>query len=134
MTLNVSDEWEAVQVQSKIDELLVDWEIARQEGRPITPEELCRECPELLPELVAQIEQLAKTSWLFEDYGDNDDADPFVRQREIDLSASELVELIHQNKILTDEATARLDRDFNQLVSSADGWNIQAALSAGRSR
>jgi serine/threonine protein kinase/Leucine-rich repeat (LRR) protein len=53
-------------MNEKIEELLVDWEIARQENRILTPQELCVDCPELLDEFRKELERLNETSWLFE--------------------------------------------------------------------
>ena len=53
-------------MNEKVQELLADWEIARQDGKQISADELCRDCPELLPQLKAGIEKLLTTSWLFE--------------------------------------------------------------------
>ena len=53
-------------MNDKVKELLADWEIARQDGDHLSAEELCRDCPELLPELKEGIEKLLHTSWLFE--------------------------------------------------------------------
>src|SRR5262245_23109512 len=36
-------------------DLLERWDLARRDGRPGTPEELCADCPELLDELKRQI-------------------------------------------------------------------------------
>ena len=36
--------------QSEVVDLIVRWEDARKQGRELTPEELCRDCPELIPE------------------------------------------------------------------------------------
>lgn len=41
-----------------IDELLDRWELAREEGQPISVEELCREHPDLLPEVQAKVQVL----------------------------------------------------------------------------
>src|SRR5438093_1184923 len=41
-----------------ISELLSRWEQLRREGQSITPEELCREHPELLPRVRQQLEAL----------------------------------------------------------------------------
>ncbi|MGF1579138.1 MAG: serine/threonine-protein kinase [Gemmataceae bacterium] len=43
---------------SRLDSLLDQWEEHRIRGETITPEELCRDCPELLSELVNQIRKL----------------------------------------------------------------------------
>lgn len=54
-------------MQEKIEELLIDWEIARQENRQVSPEELCSDCPELLDQLRQEINRLNQTSWLFDE-------------------------------------------------------------------
>jgi serine/threonine protein kinase/tetratricopeptide (TPR) repeat protein len=42
----------------RILELVVEWERQRDLGTPVTPEELCRECPELLDQLKSRLTQL----------------------------------------------------------------------------
>src|SRR5947209_12491810 len=42
----------------RIGDLLLDWEEARREGRPLSPEELCRDCPALLEPLRLRIRLL----------------------------------------------------------------------------
>jgi serine/threonine-protein kinase len=44
--------------ETKIHELLDCWEEAREQGYPFSPEERCRDCPELLPRLKAYIAAL----------------------------------------------------------------------------
>src|SRR6266511_2467619 len=39
----------------RMQELLAKWEGARRAGRPLRPEEVCRDCPELLPEFLAEL-------------------------------------------------------------------------------
>src|SRR5262245_51585971 len=41
--------------QSRLSELLRRWQEQRQRGQQVAPEELCRDCPELLPELERQL-------------------------------------------------------------------------------
>lgn len=41
-----------------IDELIDNWRVARHTGRTVTPEVLCRDCPELLEELRRRIAQI----------------------------------------------------------------------------
>lgn len=38
-----------------VDELMARWQQAREAGTPLSPEELCRDCPDLLPELQARL-------------------------------------------------------------------------------
>lgn len=47
-----------------IDVLLERWEESRETGFEVSAEQLCRNCPELLPELQAQIAELNAMSWL----------------------------------------------------------------------
>ena len=42
----------------RLGDLLLDWEEAVQHGRPVSAEELCRDCPELLDDLRRQIQAL----------------------------------------------------------------------------
>jgi serine/threonine-protein kinase len=44
----------------EVSDLLLEWEERCEQGRPISPEELCRDCPELLDELRRQIAVLQK--------------------------------------------------------------------------
>ena len=53
-------------MDNKVEELLIDWQLARDGGVARTPEEICQNCPELLPDLVKAIEELSKTDWLFD--------------------------------------------------------------------
>lgn len=39
-----------------IDDLMHRWENARQEGRDVSPRELCADCPQFIPELLARIQ------------------------------------------------------------------------------
>jgi serine/threonine protein kinase len=43
---------------TRLADLLLTWEEARDAGRPVTPEELCKDCPELLDELRGRVEAL----------------------------------------------------------------------------
>jgi tetratricopeptide (TPR) repeat protein len=45
-------------------DLLVRWEELHQQGREVSAEELCRDCPHLADELARRIEALKVTSWL----------------------------------------------------------------------
>src|SRR5947209_6948542 len=42
----------------RLDDLLLDWEQGREQGRTLSAEELCRDCPELLPALRGRIQAL----------------------------------------------------------------------------
>ncbi len=41
--------------EERLEDLLLRWEELQQQGRPVTAEELCRDCPELLGELRRRI-------------------------------------------------------------------------------
>jgi WD40 repeat protein/predicted Ser/Thr protein kinase len=49
-------------VDERLAELLLRWEELQEQRQPITPEELCRDCPELLDELRRRIEALRSLS------------------------------------------------------------------------
>ena len=42
-------------IDARVSELLVEWEEARQQGQPISLEDLCKDVPELLPEVERRI-------------------------------------------------------------------------------
>jgi tetratricopeptide (TPR) repeat protein len=48
----------AALTQDLLDELQLHWEERRNAGQPVTPESLCGQCPELLPELDRRIQRL----------------------------------------------------------------------------
>jgi tRNA A-37 threonylcarbamoyl transferase component Bud32 len=46
--------------ETRLQELLSLWQRRREQGRPAAPGELCRDCPELLPDLEARIRALER--------------------------------------------------------------------------
>jgi hypothetical protein len=56
-----------------LNELLLEWEERRDAGRPVSPEELCRNAPELLPELQKRIKALQSMDGMMQD-----DTDPHL--------------------------------------------------------
>lgn len=50
----------------KLDELLIEWDLQRQEGREPTVDELCSSAPELRDRLLSRIHRLKTTDWLFD--------------------------------------------------------------------
>jgi hypothetical protein len=50
----------------KLEQLLEEWEDLRHEGREVSAEELCQNCPELLNELKQRIVVLKSMDWLLE--------------------------------------------------------------------
>jgi serine/threonine protein kinase len=51
--------------QDSIDELMLRWEAARQQGRMLSPEELCADCPEMKEELHRQIRAVLDMELVF---------------------------------------------------------------------
>ncbi|HEY7327878.1 MAG TPA: protein kinase [Gemmataceae bacterium] len=45
-------------VNERLADLLLRWEELKEQGRPVSPEELCRDCPELLDELRRRLQTL----------------------------------------------------------------------------
>src|SRR5689334_21539880 len=50
--------------REEILDLIVRWEEAKAQGRTPAPEELCRECPQLLSGFRRQVEKLEQVDWL----------------------------------------------------------------------
>ncbi|MEM7454205.1 MAG: protein kinase [Planctomycetota bacterium] len=99
-------------MQSKIDELLVDWEIARQEGRDLSPEQLCAQCPELIDELKLRLRELSSTSWLFDEtmFPGESGIETFI-DRELQ-SPQQLIEAVITSGLLNDPAIERLKNEI----------------------
>lgn len=56
---------------SHIDDLLVEWEYARQSGTELSAQELCKDTPELVEELETRIQVLKRTTWMLSDPASN---------------------------------------------------------------
>ncbi len=52
--------------QTQIDDLVSRWQARRQQGEEISPTELCRDCPELLPEVERQLGALRRMQQMLE--------------------------------------------------------------------
>src|SRR3972149_6769482 len=50
--------------ETQVKDLLVLWEERREQGRSVTPEELCSDCPDLLDELKRRIRALESVAAL----------------------------------------------------------------------
>ncbi len=60
----------------RIQELLERWDALRHQGEPLSAEELCEDCPELVDEVRRRIEALKATNWLDKPVDDIDDRLP----------------------------------------------------------
>ena len=56
-----------------IDDLLLLWEDSLAQGKEMSPEEICRNCPELLPEIRRRIQALTAMQWMEESGGDDEE-------------------------------------------------------------
>ena len=50
--------------RERILDLIVRWEEAKAQGQDPAPEEMCRDCPELLSGFRRQVERLGEVEWL----------------------------------------------------------------------
>ena len=58
--------------ESHIDDLLLEWDEARANGRELTAEELCSDYPALVDEVRQGIAELKSTDWMFESESDEE--------------------------------------------------------------
>ncbi|MDR3636502.1 MAG: protein kinase [Isosphaeraceae bacterium] len=72
-----------------LEELLDRWEEAQDRGEPVAPEDLCRERPELLPELIQRIQELREADAFFGTTGDV----VWARTLSLDSESGEAAEL-----------------------------------------
>jgi serine/threonine-protein kinase len=59
----------------QVRDLLVQWEERHEQGNPVSAEDLCRDCPDLLEELKRQIRALQAMDWMARPAGKAEDAD-----------------------------------------------------------
>src|ERR1022692_232845 len=57
---------DAMNLDARLTDLLLRWEQFRAQGQTITPEELCRDCPELLEELRKGVRALQTINPLYD--------------------------------------------------------------------
>ena len=50
--------------REEILDLIVRWEEAKAQGQVLAPEDLCRECPDLLTGFRRQVAKLGEVAWL----------------------------------------------------------------------
>src|SRR5438552_3460830 len=53
-------------LNARVLDLLLRWEEGREQDQPVTLEELCRDCPELLPEVRQRLRHLNSLASMFE--------------------------------------------------------------------
>lgn len=75
-------------LDDRLSELLLRWEESRDEGRPISVEELCRDCPELFDELKRRIAVLDSVNAVLASTPDG--GDPISHARQSSDAAAEL--------------------------------------------
>jgi serine/threonine-protein kinase len=63
---------------SRLQELLLEWEERREAGQPVSAEDLCADCPDLLPELRRRIAQLEQFPTVEEAEGPPPEAPPAI--------------------------------------------------------
>ena len=99
-----------------IEDLLVEWELARQRGRVLSAEELCKHCPQMLDELKERIHRLQSTSWVMKP----DSVEP--RQHLFDtavhaVTIHEFVDALSDSSVLTAD---HLDRIRQHAVPASE--------------
>ena len=119
--------------KDKIEELLVDFELARQEGRQLTAEELCVDHPFLVPRVAEEIRKLMATSWIVDSVVEPSDTSRFAISGAPPLTAEGLLEqmqrygLFDQANMLSDEAGLR-DGSTNDVDAMARKFMEQGVL------
>ncbi|MEM9659266.1 MAG: hypothetical protein AAF961_12985, partial [Planctomycetota bacterium] len=96
----------------RVEELLADWELSRLEGKELTPEDLARDCPELLAEIRAGVAALQSTSWVLEVVEDGPTAsyevDPEETLPESSLTVEEFIAAVEDSGVLSRRGTSIL--------------------------
>ncbi|HVK12807.1 MAG TPA: hypothetical protein VM597_28910, partial [Gemmataceae bacterium] len=62
--------------ETRLDDLLRRWEDGQRRGNPVAPEDLCRDCPELLDPLRLAIAQLRHVNQVMGTLGPPGDTEP----------------------------------------------------------
>ena len=100
------------EIEEQVDDLLVDWEAARLEGRLLSPAELCASAPELTERVAMKIAVLKELSWVT-------DPDAVVASEEelvndetdlpdTDLTVAEFVETLSNSGLLNESELVRV--------------------------
>jgi len=58
----------------RLTDLLLQWEELSEQGREVSAEELCKDCPHLIDELARRIEAMRATAWMNQPVDDSGDA------------------------------------------------------------
>ena len=135
--------------QNRLEELLVDWGLERQQGNELSVEEVCKNNPELVPELSKLIRDIKATDWLEED---DDSDDSFIhlpdfstvsghadeaQLPECKLSVEEYCQRLINSKLMDDEQVGQLKQRITandarsfavQLVSKKQLTRFQATV------
>ena len=97
-----------------IDNLLVQWELARQSGREIGVAELCAEHPELKDEVGGRIAKLRATSWMLDSALLGESAATIeTTKADASLTITQFVDSVQQSGVLS-------DADNEQIKSAAE--------------
>lgn len=125
--------------EERIGDLLIEWDEKRQQGEELSAAELCRDCPELIPEIESRIESLKVTDWLYDEPEiDGDDAlslppldTALFSQDETDLpatplSADDLIERLNDSGLIPAKALQSVRE--NLPTDSADARSLAQEL------
>ena len=106
--------------ESKIEDLLVDWESARQAGRDIPIDELCKDQPDLAEGIGQRIAILKQLSWMDEpidkgtDPAESQDQPPILgavdetQVPDSEVTVAEFVQTLSDSGVLTNDGLDRL--------------------------
>jgi len=104
-------------VDDRIDDLLVEWEMARMEGHAPSVAELCKEHPEFVNEVEQRIAVLQDLSWTLDPFEvvDNSEEKPDEPLQNLetvttDVTISEFVDTLSDSGILNDSQLGRLQK------------------------
>lgn len=101
--------------EHQLDELLVEWELANEQGQTVLIQDLCRGREELVAPLQQRIERLQATAWMLKDQASDHEVQPNE-----DLSPAEFVESLSESGLLDDKQVAVLEAFAEAHESSAD--------------
>ena len=111
---------------SSVSTLVLRWQEFREQGRLVSAEELCADCPQLLEDLKRLCFHLRFIQWL--NHRPDEDMDGFASQEEV----LDHIEIVAQREILIDGLDAKAGRvlwscDLHRLAVHEDGAGIGGA-------